>query len=139
MTLQTSFVPGLKCVRRNGCDEAMRPLILLTLCLSLSACSGPLKLLTGGGPNVAANVQAGAENNQTIGSSTSNDQKIIRPQARTIEQSAGQTGVRSEKVETVVVEAASDWFWILMTGIMLGWFMGWVTETPREMIRGFKK
>lgn len=118
----------------------MRHLAALAVCLSLTACSGPLKLLTGGGPNVAANVQAGAENNQTIGSSTTNDQKIIRPKARTIEQSAGQTGVRSEKVETVVVEAASDWFWILMTGMLGGWVLGWITETPREMIgRAWKR
>lgn len=101
----------------------------------LMACSSPIKLLTGGGPNVAANVQAGAENNQSIGVTTNHEQTITSPKARNIEQSTGATSVRSEKVDTVVVEAAPDWVWVLMTGLFGGWFLGWITESPREMWR----
>lgn len=111
-------------------------LATVTLCLSLAACSGPLKLLTGGGPNVAANAQIGAENRQTIGVSTNNDQRLIRPQARSIEQSAGGTGVRAEEVQTVVVEAEANWIWVLIAGVFIGIFIGWTIDTPREMIFG---
>lgn len=112
----------------NGCKA-------IPLCLLLAACSGgPLKLLTGAGPNVAANVQAGAQNHQTLGVSSTNDQRIIRPRARTIEQSAGQTGVRSEKVETVVVEAAPNWVWVLIAGLVSGALVGWNFPRPQELV-----
>ena len=108
----------------------------LFLCLLLTACDGPLSLLTGGGPNVAANVQAGAENNQTLGQSSNNDLRITRPKARSIEASTGETGVRAEEVQTVVVEAAPNWIWVLIAGVFIGIFIGWTIDTPREMIMG---
>lgn len=37
----------------------------LAVLLLLAGCGGPLSLLTGGGPNVAANVQAGQTNRQS--------------------------------------------------------------------------
>lgn len=116
-----------------GCS---RVITTITLCLFLTACSGPLKLLTGGGPNVAANTQLGAENNQTIGVSNSDDLRLIRPKARSIEQSTGETGVRAEEVKTVVVEAAPDWIWVLIAGVFIGIFIGWTIDTPREMVMG---
>ena len=77
----------------------------MTAALALPGCGGgPLGILTGGGPNVAANVQAGAENRQTINVGRAPEQRIDRPTAGTIEQSAGDTGVRSDKVENVVVQ-----------------------------------
>ena len=39
---------------------------MLTLFLASCSAGGALSLLTGGGPNVAANVQAGATNNQGV-------------------------------------------------------------------------
>ena len=104
--------------------------------LFLTACSNPLNMLTGGGPNVAANVQAGAENNQTVGVSNKNDVRIVRPEARSIEASTGETGVRAEKVHTVVVEAAPNWVWVLICGIFIGMGIGWTIETPHRMIFG---
>lgn len=92
-------------------DRLRLPSLVFAVML-LSACDGPLSLLTGGGPNVAANVQAGAENRQTVVSNEKR-QTLVRPEARTIEQSTGQTGVRSEKVETLVVqERVPAWIWI---------------------------
>lgn len=71
----------------------------LPLLLVLSACSSgvALKLLTGGGPNVAANVQAGANNVQSVGVSEVTTQELIRPKARRISQSAdkGKTAIES--------------------------------------------
>ena len=94
--------------------------------LLLSACTGPASLLTGGGPNVAANVQAGAENRQaiTVGASEEVKQTITKPQARTIEQSTGATQVRTERVETVVVHnEVPPWIWLLMA-------LAWVLDSP---------
>lgn len=46
--------------------------VALTLMLTLGSCSAvsPLSLLTGGGPNVAANTQIGRTNNQGVNIST---------------------------------------------------------------------
>lgn len=85
--------------------------------LLLASCTGggALRLLTGGGPNVAANVQAGKTNVQSIGGTSVSDQKLVRPQARTIEQSAGETGVRAEAVQSVTVHnEAPPWVWIIV-------------------------
>ena len=92
----------------------------------LAGCSGPASLLTGGGPNVAANVQAGAENRQevTLGASSEVRQTLTRPQARTIEQSAGETQVRTERVETIIVHnEVPPWIWLLMA-------LAWVLDSP---------
>ncbi|CUH66794.1 hypothetical protein TG4357_02642 [Thalassovita gelatinovora] len=90
--------------------------IALSLVLSVAGCSPStaVKLLTGGGPNVAANGQGGRTNVQAIGQTAVTDQKIVRPQARSIEQSAGETGVRAEAVQSVTVHnEAPPWVWII--------------------------
>lgn len=61
--------------------------IAVLLVIALAGCS-PLdvaKAALGGGPKVAANVQAGKTNTQTIGTTKATEQKIVRPQARKIE------------------------------------------------------
>jgi hypothetical protein len=118
---------------------AMPRLILVWVAICgmamLAGCS-PAKvagaLLTGGGPNVAANVQAGKTNAQTIGTTTQVDQRLVRPTARTIEQSAGETSVRTERVETIRVQReAPPWIWFLMIA-------GWLLPSPGEISRGFR-
>lgn len=102
----------------------IRPAALLALTMALAACGGPLSLLTGGGPNVAANVQAGKTNSQTIGQTNVTEQKLVRPQARSIEQSTGETRVRTERVETIIVdEKVPAWIWLLMA-------LAWVLDSP---------
>ena len=44
----------------------MMKLFAIALVIFLGGCSNPLAMLTGGGPNVAANVQAGKENTQQV-------------------------------------------------------------------------
>ncbi len=108
----------------------MRILPGLSLCLTLAACGTPVGKLAGaigGGPNVAANVQAGETNAQTVGTADFTDQRVSRSQARSIEQSAGRTGVRSESVQTVVVnEGAKPW--LLLLGLL-----GWLLPTPMQI------
>ncbi|QBR35419.1 hypothetical protein ETW23_03950 [Leisingera sp. NJS201] len=112
--------------RRPG--RAMPRLILawcLLACLALlGACSGPVGLAgkavgaaLGGGPQVAANVQAGKANAQVLGRSQINEQKLLRPRARTIEQSAGETAVRAEAVQSVTVRnGVPSWILLLALG-----------------------
>ncbi|WP_246079337.1 bacteriophage spanin2 family protein [Parasedimentitalea maritima] len=103
---------------------------VLALCLALAACGTPVGKLAGamgGGPNVAANVQAGRTNAQTVGVADFTDQRVSSSQARSIEQSAGRTGVRSENVQTIVVnEGPKPW------QLLLG-FLGWLLPTPMQI------
>ena len=84
-------------------------MLVLVVVLGAGGCGGPLGLLTGGGPNVAANVQAGESNAQTLGYSESTTQKIVRPQARDIRQSSDSNKVQADRVETVVVQEVPAW------------------------------
>lgn len=111
----------------------MRALGVLALLFLLGGCAAAGKaavgVLAGGGPNVAANVQAGKTNVQSLGATRVVDQRLENPQARTIEQSAGETQVRTERVETVVVRNdAPPWIWGLV-------ILGWVLPTPGQIFR----
>ena len=115
----------------------IRALALVALLAALASCGGPLGVLTGGGPNVAANVQAGKTNSQTIGQTSVTDQRIDGAQARTIEQSAGTTRVRSETVETIVIqEQVPPWIWLLMAA---AWVLDSPMRWPGQIIAAFRK
>ena len=102
----------------------MRLIILLLLSLSLGGCLNPMSLLTGGGPNVAANVQAGKENNQT-GAQVGD---IIK--ADTVN-----TGITpSGSIEALNVTNEDIPMWVVLLLIL-----GWVLPSPQEMWRGFLK
>lgn len=110
---------------------------IVLILFSLTGCGGPLSLLTGGGPNVAANVQAGKTNSQTVGQTNVTEQKLVRPQARSIEQSTGETRVRTERVETVIVnETVPPWIWLLMA---LAWVLDSPLKWPGQIVRYFRK
>ena len=118
----------------SGLSSRTLPLLLVLIGgVSLTGCSGTqaLSLLTGGGPNVAANTQIGKNNQQTIGTSTvMGDQKIVKPQARDIKQSQDTNKVQADKVETIVVNELPVWIVLLA-------IIGWLLPTPRDMILGF--
>jgi len=99
-------------------------MLLMVACSNLN----PIGLLTGGGPNVAANTQAGKTNTQTIGTTTINEQKLVRPQARDIRQTADTNQVRSDNVETVVVNEVPVWVILLL-------ILGWLFPSPGEIGR----
>ena len=86
-----------------------------------SASSVLTGLLSGGGPNVAANVQAGKTNTQAVVSNSA-PEVTVRPKARvgTIDQS-----------QTTNNELPT-WVWIALIVAMI---VGWVTDTPATMIR----
>lgn len=109
----------------------MRPIVpILLLVALLSACGGPLSLLTGGGPNVAANTQAGQTNTQTLGTTELTDQRVEGPVYGDMEQSTGSTSVRSERVEKVYVRNTDPW--VIAILLLLA---GFVIPSPQEIAR----
>jgi len=111
-----------------------RAIIVLVFVLGLSGCDkvGLLGgLVSGGKPGVNANAQIGRTNNQTLGVSRASEQTLHRPQARTIEQSAGATALRAERVETVVVNEAPLWLFAIA-------LLGWLLPSPSSLFRRYK-
>lgn len=86
---------------------------------------------------MAANIQAGRTNTQTVGQTVITEQKITRPQARTIEQSAGRTSVRSEAVQTVVVQEDPP-PWLLLVAL-LGWLLPTPAQIAASLASGFSR
>ena len=103
----------------------MKLLASLSILILLSGCLNPLSLLKGGGgPNVAANVQAGRENNQT-GAQVGD---IIK--ADTVN-----TGITpSGSIEALNVTNEDIPMWVVLLLIL-----GWVLPSPQEIWRGFLK
>src|SRR6056297_736844 len=100
------------------------PLVLSSLLL-LTGCGGsPLSFLTGGGPNVAANVQAGAENNQAaVQIRTDNTPKVtVRPKARV--DNIDQSNTTNNELPM--------WLWVVL---IVTFIVGWVTDTPATYMR----
>ena len=102
----------------------MRVLLLVAL-LALSGCGGgPLSLLTGGGPNVAANVQAGKENTQqavAVQQKTEAGRDIIQKT----------NPVEAENIEEVTIQQTPLWMLILL-------ILGWLLPSPNEIARGIR-
>ena len=96
---------------------------LVTACGSL-----PMKLLTGGGPKVAANTQVAKVATQTIGKSETNgDQKIemIQGHNNRVEQVQTQDNrIKTESVEKVVINETSPWIIVML-------MIAWVLPTPQ--------
>jgi len=108
---------------------SLRLLLLpLVLTLTVSCSSGALGILTGGGPNVAANTQVGKTNTQTIGTTNNVEQKLENPVANTIKQSNDSNSVQADRVETVIVNEVPVWVILLL-------LLGWLLPSPNEMGR----
>jgi hypothetical protein len=118
------------------------PGALLCASLSLSACSpiDALGAFTGSGVNTAAAVdlQAGKNNADTsVGDSTVVDQRVTRPKARDIEQSTGDTKLRTERIHTVRIEEKDSSWLILALALAAAlagasFVYGWLSSSPRE-------
>ena len=101
--------------------------LMLTLLLSGCSTLGSAALggLLGDGPSANANVQAGKTNSQTIGTTTVTDSRIVNPQADTIEQDNSSTTNNTLPP------------WLIIAGMLL-LIVGWVTDTPKTMLEGFR-
>lgn len=102
----------------------MRPLIII-LVFTLSACgASPLSLLTGGGPKIAANVQAGKENTQqAVANQTRTDagRDVIQQTSPVI----------ADQIKEVNIQQTPLW---MLTLLVLGWLM----PSPNEIARGIR-
>lgn len=95
----------------------MRALVLILL---LSGCGAlPLGLLGGGGPNVAANVQAGKENRQTA---VGFEERVEA--GRDVIQKEVETG----QVETLTVNNQDIPPWVILLALI-----GWLLPTPTQI------
>jgi hypothetical protein len=102
----------------------MRVLLLVAL-LALSGCGkGPLSLLTGGGPNVAANVQVGKENTQqavAVQQKTEAGRDVIQQTSPVV----------AENIQEVTIQQTPLWMLILL-------ILGWLLPSPNEIARGIR-
>jgi len=96
-------------------------LLILVALLALTACGGPLSLLTGGGPNVAANVQAGKENTQQLVGNQINTEA-----GRDIVQQT--SPITSDNIEEVTIQQTPLWMMLLL-------ILGWLLPSPNEISR----
>ena len=99
----------------------MRVLLLVAL-LALSGCGkGPLSLLTGGGPNVAAQTQVGKENTQqavAVQQKTEAGRDIIQKTSP----------VEAQNIEEVTIQQTPMWILVLL-------ILGWLLPSPNEIAR----
>lgn len=108
------------------------PTLLLLLALMLMAgCSGtPLSLLTGGGPNVAANTQLGETNQQVLG--TSETTKVdVKDVQGTVQVSNDKNEVSTESGSVIINKTEIDPLLLLLL------VLGWLLPSPQEIARGF--
>ncbi len=101
----------------------MRLVALAALCAVLAGCGGlPLGLLGGGGPNVAANTQLGAENRQAGLSFESGN--------------AGRDLVTKEveagEIDSLTITNENIPPWVFLLALL-----GWLAPSPGEIGRGF--
>ena len=107
-------------------------LLLLLVLTSTVSCSKLPSLLTGG-TNVAANVQAGKTNTQTLGTTNNIAPTVsVRPNARvdSIDQSNTTSKVNTDAVDTIVVNEIPVWL-VLLFGLLCGFLI----PSPQEIIR----
>lgn len=97
---------------------------------------GPLSFLTGGGPNVAANVQAGETNSQTVGQTQNIAPTVtLRPQSRVdrIDQSVSST--KADNIENQTINEAPTWLVLsLLLAVAVG-VIGWMSPQPRNIFK----
>jgi hypothetical protein len=80
-------------------------------------------MLTGGGPNLAANVQAGQTNSQTVGTTRITDQRTNNGDVNSVE-----SEVFADKVDKVTVNQVQPWIVLLL-------LLGWLLPSPGEIAR----
>jgi hypothetical protein len=110
---------------------SLRLLLLpLVLMLMVSCGASPLSLLTGGGPNVAANTQAGKTNSQTIGTTNNISPSVSDSQVDKVDQRVVTTRVASDKVDVVTVNETPPW---LVIALVVWSIFLWQLPSPSQI------
>lgn len=95
--------------------------LTLVLFVVLAGCGGPLSLLTGGGPNVAANTQAGKENTQQVVAVQNKTEA-----GRDLVQQANP--ITADQIKEVNIQQTPLWMIVLLV-------LGWLLPSPNEIAR----
>ena len=104
--------------------RSLRYLLVLIGLVSLVGCGGPLSLLTGGGPNIAANTQIGKNNSQSVVSLDTSTRPQLRLQA---------------PVETVIQDTSITKNTEVDPLLLLLLIAGWLAPSPAEIGRAIVK
>jgi len=111
--------------------RSLRLLLLpLVLTLTVSCSSGALGILTGGGPNVAANTQVGKTNSQTIGTTNNISPSVSDSQVEKLDQRVVTTRVASDKVDVVTVNETPPW---LVIALVVWSIFLWQLPSPSQI------
>jgi len=104
--------------------RSLRYLLVLIGLVSLVGCKGPLSLLTGGGPNIAANTQIGKNNSQAVVSLDTSARPRLRVEA---------------PVETVIQDTSVTKNTEVDPLLLLLLIAGWLAPSPAEIGRTIVK
>lgn len=100
-------------------------LALACLLIALTGCSKlPLGMLSGGGPNVAANTQIGRENRQAVFSAETGS---------TAGRDVVTKEVDAQQVEAVTINNDRVPIWLIIALVL-----GWLAPSPSEIGRGIR-
>lgn len=106
--------------------------LAVVLLLLLTGC-GRVPLSFGGGPNVAANTQAGANNVQGV---QNDDRQIASRVTGEVRQERAERQVRADKIETVNTTNTPPWIiWALVVAVLLDSPLRW----PEQIARAFRR
>ena len=101
----------------------------------MPGCSQVAKaLLSGGGPNVAANTQAGKTNSQTVGETSLTEQKITNSSAGKIVQTSDKTKVKADSAETITINELPVWLVGVFLALLIAWsYLLWKLPSPDQI------
>lgn len=115
---------------------SLRLLLLLLALTSIAGCTGnPLSLLTGGGPNVAANTQLGQQNTQTIGKTEQSSNEVTVKESDNVRVTQDKQDIKSEKIDAVVVNNTTDpkTFALLVALFVLWSYLLYMLPSPDQI------
>lgn len=115
---------------------SLRSLLLLLVLISIAGCTGnPLSLLTGGGPNVAANTQLGQQNTQTIGKTEQSSNEVTVKESDNVRVTQDKQDIKSEKIDAVVVNNTTDpkTFALLVALFVLWSYLLYMLPSPDQI------
>ena len=115
---------------------SLRSLLLLLALTSIAGCTGnPLSLLTGGGPNVAANTQLGQQNTQTIGKTEQSSNEVTVKESDNVRVTQDKQDIKSEKIDAVVVNNTTDpkTFALLVALFVLWSYLLYMLPSPDQI------
>lgn len=110
-------------------------LVVTTLMVIPSCGSLPFNLLTGGGPNVAANTQVGETNSQTVGTTEIAPVSVEGDTIKDVKVSKDKTTVKSEQVDKVQITNTTDpKTFALLLALFIAWsYLLWKLPSPDQI------